>query len=105
MSRPAARCRRCGKPVKLRADETVMPHDDYALRRCTGTGLPAAGEPPCPPSCEPVGYICWPPDVPRPGEAHRSAVACGREDHQREADAWVTAGTGHHGVFRPFIRN
>lgn len=97
----ASRCRACGKPVTLNRDELAVPHQDYKGRQCGGAGLPARGEPPCRPACNPVGTIG---NDPQPGKAHRSTVVCDRTDHQREAAEWVTAATEQPGVFRLFIR-
>lgn len=95
------RCRVCAKPVRLRADETAGRHDGGYGVQCPGTGLPPAGDPPCPPSCRPVGTVGWP-LTPERGEAHASTVVCDSPSHQEEARAWVHSITGHAGVFRSF---
>ena len=95
------RCRVCAKAVRLRDDETAGRHNDKTGRQCRGTGLPPAGDPPCPPTCVPVGTIGWP--VPyRRGEPHASTVVCDSLSHQEQAHAWVYERTGHAGVFRTF---
>jgi hypothetical protein len=96
------RCRVCGKSVRVRADGTVGYHNDNSNSQCPGTGLPPAGDPPCLPSCRPVGTIGWPPEGTRRGEAHASTVVCDSPSHQDEARTWVHGITGHSGVFRSF---
>lgn len=95
------RCRVCSKPVRLRADDTAGRHDDKAGRECTGSGHPPAGDPPCLPTCRPVGTIGWP-LTPARGEAHASTRVCDSPSHQDDARAWVHGITGHAGVFRSF---
>lgn len=102
------KCRICGKPVRLRADGTVGRHDDprardddRPIRTCPGTGLPPHGDPPCLPTCRPVGTIGWPVPYKR-GKPHASTHVCDSPSHQDAARAWVHGITGHAGVFRTF---
>jgi hypothetical protein len=96
------RCRVCARAVQLRADGTAGRHDDKSGRECPGTGHPAAGDPPCLPTCRPVGTIGWPVPLSARGDAHASTVVCDSPSHQDEARAWVHGITGHAGVFRTF---
>jgi hypothetical protein len=98
------RCRVCGKPVRLRLDEMAGSHRGKNGHPCPGSGFPDAGAPPCLPTCNPAGTIGWPLE-PQRDEAHLSTVVCDSPSHQRQASAWVEAGTGHAGVFRPFERS
>jgi hypothetical protein len=100
MSEPI-RCRVCAKSVRLRDDETAGRHADRTGRQCPGTGLPPAGDPPCLPTCRPVGTIGWPVPYER-GKPHASARVCDSPSHQDETRAWVYERTGHAGVFRTF---
>ena len=95
------RCRVCARSVRLRADETVMGHNDGSNSACPGSHLPPHGDPPCPPTCRPVGTIGWPLKIVR-DETHASTVVCDSPSHQDEARAWVHGITGHAGVFRSF---
>jgi hypothetical protein len=58
-------------------------------------------EPPCLPTCRPVGTIGWP-SRPSRDEAHASTVVCDSPSHQDGAREWVRGITGHAGVFRSF---
>lgn len=101
------RCRVCGSAVNVCADGTAGRHTAAGRNvtrygtACPGTGHPPAGEPPCLPTCIPVGTIGWPVPIVR-GEAHASAVVCDSPSHQDETRAWVHSITGHAGVFRTF---
>lgn len=95
------RCRVCAKPVRLRADDTAGRHQGQSGRPCPGAGLPPHGDPPCLPTCRPVGTVGFP--VPyEQGKPHASTQVCDSPSHQDEARAWVQAITGHAGVFRTF---
>ena len=93
------RCRVCAKVVRLRDDETAGRHDDKTGRQCPGTGLPPVGDPPCTPTCRPVGTIGVPYEQ---GKPHASTHVCDSPSHQDEARAWVHGITGNAGVFRTF---
>lgn len=95
------RCRICGTSVRLRADDTAGRHDAKDGRQCPGTGLPPHGDPPCLPTCRPVGTIGWPVPYER-GKPHASTHVCDSPSHQEEAHAWVHGHTGHAGVFLTF---
>lgn len=97
------RCRVCGRPARLRADGLAGRHRDQSGHLCPGTALPPHGEPPCLPTCRPVGTIGYP--VPyEPGKPHASTHVCDSPSHQDEAAAWVHAITGNAGVFRTFAQ-
>jgi hypothetical protein len=98
-----ARCRVCAKPVRLRADETAGHHAGKPGRPCPGVGHPPAGEPPCLPTCRPVGTVGWPVPYER-GKPHASTHVCDSPSHQDQAAAWVHGITGHAGVFRTFAQ-
>ena len=95
------RCRVCAKAVRLRDDETAGRHDDKTGHLCPGTGLPPHGDPPCTPTCRPVGTIGWPVPYER-GKPHASARVCDSPSHQDETRTWVHDLTGHAGIFRTF---
>lgn len=95
------RCRVCAKSVRLRDDETAGRHNDKTGRQCPGTSLPPAGDPPCVPTCRPVGTVGWPVPYER-GKPHASTHVCDSPSHQDEARAWVHERTGNAGVFRTF---
>jgi hypothetical protein len=103
----APKCRRCGQFVGLDEDELAIRHDTRSAGglavRCEGSFLPPAGEPPCLPSCTPVGTIGWPVPYER-DKPHASTRVCNSPAHQEAASAWVHGITGHDGVFRTFAR-
>jgi hypothetical protein len=98
---PPFRCRGCGKAARLRADDTVGAHNGKDGRQCDGSYHPPAGDPPCMPTCRPVGTMAWPPEYVK-GQSHASTHVCDSPAHQDEASRWVYGITGHAGVFRTF---
>jgi hypothetical protein len=98
-----ARCRVCGKSVRMRMDGVVGAHE-HGGRRCSGYLRPPAGESPCGMFCTGIaGRVSWPAEY-EPGKPHASTLVCHDPEHQGEAREWVRQVTGHEGVLLPVGR-